>query len=81
MASHLGSLECTAYRWQDDCGVLMWAEFQIGGVAYTADVNADLEDAEQAKHDLDMVLNCYQGRALHGSAPDLDAYHMRGPHT
>ena len=81
VASHLGSLKCTAYRWEGYGGVLMWAEFQIGGVAYTASINADLEDAEQAKHDLDMVLNCYQGRALHGSAPDLDAYHMREPHA
>lgn len=80
VTSHLGPLECTAYRWQDDGGVLMWVEFQIGDVAYIASVNANPEDGEQAKRDLDMVLNCYQGRALTGSAPDLDAYHMRETH-
>lgn len=81
VVSHLGPLECTAYRWQDGGGVLMWVEFQIGGVAYTASVNANPEDAEQAKRDLDMVLNCYQGRALNGSAPDLDAYRMKETHV
>lgn len=81
VTSHLGPLECTAYRWQDDSGVLMWANFQIGGVAYIASVNVNPEDAEQAERDLDMVLNCYQGRALNGSAPDLDAYHMKVTHV
>lgn len=81
VTGRLGSLEYTAYRWEGYGGVLMWAEFQIGGVAYTAGVNANLEDAEQAERDLHMVLTCYQGRALNGSAPDLDAYHMKEIHV
>lgn len=77
VTSRLGPLEYTAYRWEGYGGVLMWAEFRIGDVAYTAGVNADPEDAELAERDLRMVLTCYQGRALSGSAPDLDAYHRK----
>ena len=79
VTGRMGPLEYTAYRWEGYGGVLMWAEFQIGDVAYTAGVNAEPEDAEQAERDLRMVLTCYQGRALNGSAPDLDAYHMKEP--
>ena len=77
----MGSLEYTAYSWESHGGVSMWAEFQIGGVAYTASVNVNVEDAERAEHDLHMVLTCYQGRALNNAAPDLDAYHMKETHV
>lgn len=80
VTGRMGPLEYTAYRWEG-CGGLMWAKFQIGGVAYTASVNVNLEDAERAERDLRMVLTCYQGRALNGSAPDLDDYHMRETHV
>ena len=81
VTGRLGPLEYTAYRWEGYGGVSMWAEFQIGGVAYTAGVNADPEDAEQAERDLYMVLTCYQGRALYGSAPNLADYHMKETHV
>lgn len=81
VTGRMGSLEYTAYRWEDHGGVLMWAKFQIGGVAYTAYVNTGPEDAEQAERDLHMVLSCYQGRALSDSAPDLDGYHMKETHV